>query len=101
MSRAEILVRAQRARLFALEQQVILDAVDAYTAAFRDQVVLDLALNNEERLTRQLEATRDRFEVGEVARTDVAQAEARPRVPGPTSRPPRPTSPARARSTSV
>jgi TolC family type I secretion outer membrane protein len=40
-------------------------------------VVLDLALNNEERLSRQLEATRDRFEVGEVARTDVAQAEAR------------------------
>ena len=39
--------------------------------------MLDLALNNEERLKRQLEATRDRFEVGEVARTDVAQAEAR------------------------
>ena len=77
VSRAENLVRAQRAKLFALEQQVLLDAVDAYTAAFRDQVVLDLALNNEERLTRQLEATRDRFEVGEVARTDVAQAEAR------------------------
>ena len=56
---------------------MLLDAVDAYTAAYRDQVVLDLALNNEERLKRQLEATRDRFEVGEVARTDVAQAEAR------------------------
>ena len=52
-------------------------AVDSYTAVFRDQSVLDLALNNEERLRRQLEATRDRFEVGEVARTDVAQAEAR------------------------
>ena len=56
---------------------MLLDAVDAYTAVYRDQVVLDLALNNEERLQRQLEATRDRFEVGEVARTDVAQAEAR------------------------
>ncbi len=55
----------------------MLDSVDAYTAAYRDQSVLDLALNNEERLQRQLEATRDRFEVGEVARTDVAQAEAR------------------------
>ena len=77
VSRAENQVRAQRARLYALEQQVMLDSVDAYTAAYRDQSVLDLALNNEERLQRQLEATRDRFEVGEVARTDVAQAEAR------------------------
>lgn len=77
VSRAENQVRAQRARLYGLEQQVLLDSVDAYTAAYRDQSVLDLALNNEERLQRQLEATRDRFEVGEVARTDVAQAEAR------------------------
>ena len=77
VSRAENQVRAQRARLYGLEQQVLLDSLDAYTAAYRDQSVLDLALNNEERLQRQLEATRDRFEVGEVARTDVAQAEAR------------------------
>ncbi len=77
VSQAENQVRAQRARLYSLEQQVLLDAVTAYTAAYRDQSVLDLALNNEERLQRQLEATRDRFEVGEVARTDVAQAEAR------------------------
>ena len=77
VSQAENQVRAQRARLYGLEQQVLLDAVDAYTAAYRDQQVLDLALNNEQRLKRQLEATRDRFEVGEVARTDVAQAEAR------------------------
>ena len=77
VSQAENQVRAQRARLYSLEQQTLLDAVTAYTAAYRDQSVLDLALNNEERLQRQLEATRDRFEVGEVARTDVAQAEAR------------------------
>ena len=38
VSQAENQVRAQRARLYALEQQVLLDAVDAYTAAFRDQV---------------------------------------------------------------
>jgi TolC family type I secretion outer membrane protein len=76
-SRAEHLVRAESARLIATEQNTLLDAVDAYTAAWRDQAVLELALNNEERLQRQLEATRDRFEVGEVARTDVAQAEAR------------------------
>ncbi len=76
-SRAENLVRAERANLLALEQRVLLDAIDAYTAVWRDRAVLDLALNNEQRLRRQLQATRDRFQVGEVARTDVAQAEAR------------------------
>ncbi len=74
---AENAVRAERAFLVATEQQVLLDAVDAYTATWRDRAVLDLALTNETRIRRQLEATRDRFEVGEVARTDVAQAQAR------------------------
>jgi TolC family type I secretion outer membrane protein len=76
-SRAESLVRAERARLLAAEQDVLLTAVAAYTTLLRDQVVLDLAIANEQRLRRQLEATRDRFSVGEVTRTDVAQAEAR------------------------
>ena len=77
VSQAEHQVQAQRSKLSGLEQSVLFDGVDAYTAAYRDEKVLELALNNEERLTRQLEATRDRFDVGEVARTDVAQAEAR------------------------
>lgn len=77
VSRAENQVQAERARLIATEQNVLLDVVDAYTATWRDQAVLELALNNEQRLRRQLEAVQDRFEVGEVARTDVAQAEAR------------------------
>ncbi|HEX8374459.1 MAG TPA: TolC family outer membrane protein, partial [Geminicoccaceae bacterium] len=75
--RAESQVSAQRANLLALEQDILLQAVDAYSAAWRDKAVLDLALNNEQRLRRQLDATRERFDVGEVARTDVAQAEAR------------------------
>ena len=74
---AENQVSAARANLISTEQQVLLDAITAYTDAWRDKSVLDLALNNEQRLRRQLRATRDRFEVGEVARTDVAQAEAR------------------------
>ncbi len=74
---AENVVRAERAFLVATEQQVLLDAVDAYTATWRDRAVLDLAQTNETRIRRQLQATRDRFEVGEVARTDVAQAQAR------------------------
>ena len=74
---AESAVRAERAFLVATEQQVLLDAVDAYTATWRDRAVLALAETNETRIRRQLQATRDRFEVGEVARTDVAQAQAR------------------------
>jgi len=75
--RAENEVRAERAFLLATEQQVLFDVVDAYTATWRDRAVLELAMTTEQRIQRQLQATRDRFEVGEVARTDVAQAEAR------------------------
>ena len=76
-SRAENLVRADRARLVEVEQSVLLLVTTAYMDVMRDQAVLKLAINNEQRLRRQLEAARDRFEVGEVTRTDVAQAEAR------------------------
>lgn len=79
---AESTVRAERAFLVATEQQVLLDTVDAYSATWRDRAVLDLALTNETRIRRQLQATRDRFEVGEVARTDVAQARRQPPLPG-------------------
>jgi TolC family type I secretion outer membrane protein len=75
-SRAENLVSAGRAQLVATEEQVLLNSVTSYVAAWRDRAVLDLALNNEQRLRRQLQATQDRFQVGEVARTDDAQAEA-------------------------
>jgi TolC family type I secretion outer membrane protein len=75
--RAERLVRVERARLATVEQDVLLRAVTAYTGLLNDLAVLELAVQNERRLRRQLQATRDRFEVGEVTRTDVAQAEAR------------------------
>lgn len=74
---SENTVRANRANLIVTEQQVLYDAVRAYAGVWRDRSVLQLAINNEKRLERQLQATRDRFNVGEVARTDVAQAEAR------------------------
>jgi outer membrane protein len=74
---AENAVRAGRARLDSVEQQVLLSAATAYMDVYRDQAVLDLQIRNEQRLARQLEATRDRFQVGEVTRTDVFQAEAR------------------------
>ncbi len=74
---AENLVLADRALLVETEQNVLLDVVSAYMDVLRDQEVLNLAINNEQRLRRQLQAARDRFEVGEVTRTDVSQAEAR------------------------
>ena len=75
--RAERLVRVERARLTTIEQDVLLRAATAYTTLINDLAVLELAVQNENRLRRQLRATRDRFEVGEVTRTDVAQADAR------------------------
>jgi len=77
MSAAENAVQAQRARLTSAEQTVLLSAATAYMNVFRDQSVVDLNIKNEQVLTRHLEATRDRYEVGEITRTDVHQAEAR------------------------
>ncbi len=74
---AEHAVRAERSRLVETEQNVLLSAATAFLNVFRDEAVLKLNVNNEQVLTRQLEATRDRFEVGEITRTDVHQAEAR------------------------
>src|SRR5690606_29227612 len=74
---AESQVRAGRAFLQSVEQTVLLNAVTAYMDVLREQANVELTTNNEQVLARQLEATRDRFEVGEVTRTDVAQAEAR------------------------
>ncbi len=74
---AEYEVRAERARLEALEQEILLEAVAAFTAVVRDQAVLDLALANERRLHRYLLAVKDRYRFGQVTRTDVAQAETR------------------------
>ena len=75
--RAERLVRVERARLMVVEQDVLLPGVTVYTDLLAARAVLDFANQNVDRLTRQLQATQDRFEVGEVTRTDVAQADAR------------------------
>jgi TolC family type I secretion outer membrane protein len=77
IDRAEFQVKAERARLRATEQDILFRAAQAYMDVWRDQAVLRLNENNVEVLRRQLQATEDRFEVGEVTRTDVAQAESR------------------------
>lgn len=77
VARAEAEVYAQRAVLHSVEQEVLLEAAIAYMDVWRDEAVLRLNVNNERVLARQLEATQDRFDVGELTRTDVAQSEAR------------------------
>ncbi len=72
---AESAVLAQRATLRVTEQTVLLAAATAYMNLLRDTAILDLQRRNVEVLQEQLRQTRDRFNVGEVTRTDVAQAE--------------------------
>jgi outer membrane protein len=74
---AKAQVQAQREVLRSTEQTVLLDAATAYVNVVRDQAVVRLRENDVSVLSEQLKATRDRFDVGEVTRTDVAQAEAR------------------------
>lgn len=70
-------VHAGRASLRQVEQNVLLDAVTAYMNVVREGAVLRLQTNNVSVLSQQFNATNDRFSVGEVTTTDVAQARAR------------------------
>lgn len=70
-------VLAARAQLVNLEQSVFLNAINAYLSVQRDARTVSLRENNLRLITEELRAAQDRFEVGEVTRTDVAQAEAR------------------------
>jgi outer membrane protein len=74
---AEAAVRAGREILRDTERLILLEAVTAYMDVVRDQAVVLLQENNVQVLSRELKATQDRFSVGEVTRTDVAQAQAR------------------------
>lgn len=77
VSQAEANVRAGQQALRIVEQNVLQSAATAYVDVVRDIALLRLQQSNVEFLTRELQATQDRFEVGEVTRTDVAQARAR------------------------
>jgi outer membrane protein len=68
-------VEATRAQTMAAEETVFQAVAQGYLDTVRDQSLLEVARNNEDVLRKQLESTRDRFRVGEVTRTDVAQAE--------------------------
>ncbi|MHA6326018.1 TolC family outer membrane protein [Roseivivax sp. CAU 1753] len=70
-------VLATRYQLIGIEQQVLFRATQAFFELQRSLRTLSLRQNNLNVIARELRAARDRFEVGEVTRTDVALAEAR------------------------
>ena len=72
---AEALVEAGREDLRNAEINVLLNAATAYMNVVRDAAIVRLRQNNVKVLAEQLRATEDRFKVGEVTRTDVAQAQ--------------------------
>jgi len=74
---AKARVDAGRGQLRGVEGDVFTQAVLAYMDVIRDRAIVELNQNNVRVLQTNLEATRDRFEIGDVTRTDVAQSEAR------------------------
>ena len=74
---AESNVLSTREALRLSEMSTLFNAASAYMSVLNDTATLELQRNNVEVLEEQLRQTRDRFNVGEVTRTDVAQAEAR------------------------
>ncbi|MCL6740865.1 TolC family outer membrane protein [Sphingomonas sp. RB56-2] len=70
-------VEAGRATLRAVEGDIFTEAVSAYMEVIRTRATTELNVNNVKVLETNLQATQDRFEIGDVTRTDVAQSEAR------------------------
>lgn len=73
---AESQVSGQREALRVLEQTVLLSAATIYMDYLRDSAIVEVQQSNVRVLEQTLKQTRDRFNVGEVTRTDVAQSEA-------------------------
>ncbi|MDR1026535.1 MAG: TolC family outer membrane protein [Lactobacillus sp.] len=74
---ADSLVRSEQSNLANVEQEILLTAATAYLDVFRDTAIVELQKNNEKLLKKRLDETIERFNVGEVTRTDVAQSRAR------------------------
>jgi outer membrane protein len=73
---AESNVLAARETLRVIEQTVLLDAATIYMDVVRDAAILEVQRSNVQTLGEIVKQTRARFNLAEVTRTDVAQAEA-------------------------
>lgn len=76
IDQSEKSVLAAREQLRSVEQKVLFGASSGYMAVVRDTAVLKVRQANINVLKEQLRQTEDRFNVGEVTRTDVAQVSA-------------------------
>ena len=74
---AEANVEAGRQGLLAIEQDILFQAIQAYMNVIRDRQIVGLRQKNVSVLQKQLTAADERFKVGEITRTDVAQSRAR------------------------
>ncbi|MBR2922422.1 MAG: TolC family outer membrane protein [Alphaproteobacteria bacterium] len=74
---ADRAIKAAQNSLSNIEQNILLEASTAYLDVLQNRAIVELQKNNEELLLKKLEETKERFNVGEVTRTDVSQAEAR------------------------
>lgn len=70
-------VKAEQNNLANVEQSIFLNASTAYFNVVQNSAIVDLQRNNEKLLKRKLDETTERFNVGDVTRTDVSQARAR------------------------
>lgn len=70
-------VLATREALRRIEQEVLFDAVAAYVDVQVGQQLVTLRESNVRLVTQELRAAQDRFDVGEITRTDVSIADAR------------------------
>jgi outer membrane protein len=73
---AESQVSGAREALRVLDQTVLLSAATIYMDFLRDSAIVEVQQSNVRVLEQTLKQTKDRFNVGEVTRTDVAQSEA-------------------------
>ncbi len=70
-------IKAQENILRLTEQDILLQAVTAHMNVVMDKALLSLSQKNKEIIKEQLNVIKDRFELGEVTKTDLSQAEAR------------------------
>lgn len=74
---AEVRVKAGQADLRATESSVFSQTVTAYMDVILNESIVNLSANNVDVLAVNLQATQDRFQIGDLTRTDVAQSESR------------------------
>lgn len=77
INQANANIEAAQESLRSTEQNVLLNTIAAYMDVRRDAEILKIRANNVDLLLRQVEEAQARFDVGEITRTDVAQAQAR------------------------